>query len=180
MQHAVASRCGSCRRRAECGQSRRIAVSHFDPGVTAMARQKCRVGSLCLSSLVGGRTCHWRADGRKGRLRRGQQAAPLFSAGEKGPARFAGGRNSERGKAAAFLQAWKGDRQREQQTSGRAPSCRWCSCRAKPSSSTEAKIGPSLAASGPSYRLPIPSCRTAGPSSFGPIRCRPMRCCSTR
>ena len=60
-----------------------------------------------------------------------------------------------------------------------AHSCRWRSCRARRSSSTGRRTGRSSPASEPSCRSPTSSSPTAAPSFFGPIRSRPMRCCST-
>ena len=82
------------------------------------------------------------------------------------------------GRVAAFVRAWKAERQREPRPAGAAPSCRWPLRRARPSSSTGARTGRFWAASGPSCRWRTSSCRTAGPSSCGPICCRPTRCCS--
>ena len=60
-----------------------------------------------------------------------------------------------------------------------ACSCPWRSWPARRSSSTGRKIGRSSAGSGPSCRLPTSSSPIAAPSFSGPIRSKPMRCCST-
>ena len=83
-------------------------------------------------------------------------------------------------RVAAFVRAWKTGRQQEQQTSGRGTFVPWCSDRARPSSSTGARTGPFWVVSAPSCRWPIPSCRIVGRSLFGPICCRPTKCCLTR
>ena len=84
------------------------------------------------------------------------------------------------GRVAAFVRVWKADRQRDAQTSSRGTFVPLVFAPARPSSSTGARTGPCSAASGRSCRWRIPSCRTAGRSSYEPIRCRPTRCCSTR
>ena len=61
-----------------------------------------------------------------------------------------------------------------------APSYRWSLRRARPSSSTGARSGRSWAASAPSCRWRIPSCRTAGRLSCVLTYSRPTRCCSMR
>src|SRR5277367_6469705 len=83
-------------------------------------------------------------------------------------------------RVAAFARDWKGARQQEQKTCGRGPcSCRWRFCRARRSSSTGRKIGRSSPASGPNCRSLTSNCPAAAPSSSGPTRSRPTRCCST-
>ncbi|MCK9992714.1 MAG: hypothetical protein Dbin4_01234 [Alphaproteobacteria bacterium] len=79
-------------------------------------------------------------------------------------------------RVAAFARRWKADRQREQQTAGRGTFGRCILIPAKPSSSTGARILRFWAASAPSCRWRISSCRTAAPFCSAPIRCRPMRC----
>jgi hypothetical protein len=81
-------------------------------------------------------------------------------------------------RVAAFARAGRPTASAMPRPAGAAPSCRWCSSQARRSSSTGARTGRSLPASAPSCRWRIPSCRTAGRSSCGPICSRPTRCCS--
>ena len=68
---------------------------------------------------------------------------------------------------------------RNRRRAAAACSCRWRFWRAKRSSSTGRKTGRSSAASGPNCRSLTSSSPTAAPSFSGPVRSRPMRCCST-
>ena len=83
------------------------------------------------------------------------------------------------GRVAAFARNWRADRQRESQTTGRGTFVPLVFRPGEHSSSTGVRILPFWAVSARSRKLPISSCRTAGPSWFGPMCCKPMRCCST-
>ena len=81
-------------------------------------------------------------------------------------------------RVAAFARAWREDRHRVEQTTGRGTFVPWYSNLAKRSNLTGAKTGPPSVGSGSSCRLPIRSCRTAVHSWYAPIHCKRMRCCS--
>ena len=94
-------------------------------------------------------------------------------------------------RVSVFARAWREDRHRAQQTTGRGTyvplvfqphSHTRFACvavqRVRRSSLTGVRIGRRLMASGSSYRSLILSSRTAAPFWYGPIRCKRMRCCS--
>ena len=82
-------------------------------------------------------------------------------------------------RVAAFVRAWKADRQQAQQTTGaRNVRAVGVSDQARRSSLTGARTGPMSAANASNFRWLISSCRTAVRFWCGPICCRRMRCCS--
>lgn len=84
------------------------------------------------------------------------------------------------GRVAAFVRAWKADRQRDAQASGRGTFVPLVFAPGEAFQFDWSEVGRLSLASRPSCRWRIPSCRTAVRSRSGPIFSRPMRCCSMR
>jgi hypothetical protein len=82
-------------------------------------------------------------------------------------------------RVAAFIRTGKRSGQLRSARRDAVCSCRWPFNRVRRFSSTGARIGRRLQASGSSCRRRTPSYRIVGRSRSGPTGCRPTRCCST-
>lgn len=82
-------------------------------------------------------------------------------------------------RVAAFARAWREDRHRAEQTTGRGTYVPLVFAPGEAFNSIGARTGPTLAVSAPNFRSRISNCHTAALSWCGPTRCKRTRCCLT-